>query len=143
MNQEESKSFLIEINRAESEQRDKTQNRRENRRVSVRAEAILHRVDRHGLTRQPIEASLRDIGTTGAGLLANEQIQLGTVWRCEFLKADHVIGSQCIRIRYCEPVNGSGYLIGGLFVIDPAIPYLLDVEDDLTKLCNDEVHDAA
>lgn len=139
MTADESKSLLIELDRVESLQKSaaKAENRREYPRASVRAEVILHRTDRTGLDRAPIEAALRDIGVAGAGLLTNEPVRIGSTWRCEFLKDGHVIGTQCFLVRYCDPVAGGAFLIGGSFVVDTAVLYLLDVENKL-NLASDE-----
>jgi hypothetical protein len=100
------------------------------RRFPVRGDATLESLDASRLVRLPITVMLRDISRGGTGFICDRALTPGSVWRVGFNHKGFQIGSQPIVIRFCREVQDGLYLIGGQFVIEPAVMIMLGVNEE-------------
>jgi len=125
----DSSTLLDELSRLEpSAPRNVAEELRAWPRVPVRAAAELYPIAATCLDRAPLEVALRDLSWDGLGMLSNVPLEAGSRWRCSFLRDGHAIGHQPIGIVYCRTLSDGIYHVGGQFVLDCGIAYLLGAD---------------
>lgn len=101
--------------------------KRQFHRFVVRGEAELVNVDHTDTKPITLPVQIRDVGLGGMGFVSQIPLEVGSVWRVNFLQSGHVIGTQPILIRHSRTVNDALHLIGGQFVIETGILCILGV----------------
>lgn len=100
---------------------------RQFRRHVVRGEARLFPADGRAIDCRPIDVQLRDVARGGLGLLCQQPLAAGSVWRIEFLQHGHAIAEQTVSIRHCREIGGGIYLCGSQFIASAGLLTLLGV----------------
>jgi len=99
------------------------------RRFSVRAQAQLESVHSWSDAPERVSAMVRNISRGGVGFVAERSMPLGSVWRMAFERKGRQVGSQLIVVLYCRQIHEGTYMIGGQFIVEPALMLMLGVED--------------
>lgn len=102
--------------------------KRQFQRFVVRGDAELVSVDHTNTKPVVVPVQIRDIGLGGIGFVSQIPLDVGSVWRVNFLQHGHVIGTQPILVRHSRPVRDALYLIGGQFVVETGLLCLLGVD---------------
>ena len=109
------------------DQRGQYDAKRQFKRFPVRADAELVDVDTRGMSREPIAVMLRDVSRGGMGLVTQQKLDVGSIWRLDLLRDHFVIGQQSIIIRHCSQVGAGVYLAGAQVVVDSGLMTLMGV----------------
>jgi len=105
-------------------------------RKSLRGEAILQTLEDGSLEVTNLRVQLRDISIGGLGFLTNQPIEIGTLWRVQFLIHNYVVGQKTIIIRHCREISDGAFLCGGQFAMDPGLLQTLGI--DPASLCEND-----
>lgn len=97
----------------------------------IRGEGKLEPLNDHYNLGSVHHVMLQDIGRTGAMFETDQPIELNSTWRLRILHRGYQVAAIPVVIRYCRS-SGAGYLVGGLFTVEPFIMSYLGVpEHDL------------
>lgn len=105
------------------------QRKRAFKRFVIRGEATLEPVDTAVAPLVNPRVMLRDISRGSVGVLCQQYLDPGTVWRLAFEHHAHRVGTQPIVVRYCRLVQDGLYLVGGQFVIEPYLMVAAGVDE--------------
>ncbi len=98
-------------------------------RFEVRGDATLEPIEKGHVESPCIRVQLRDISRGGIGFISNQFIDPGTVWRVRFEYQSELIGTQPAVVRYCRLTSENMYIVGGQFVVEPAMMMLQGVPE--------------
>jgi len=99
------------------------------KRFSIRGEARIEPVHELSIEPTPAKVVLRDISRGGVGFLAEQCLEIGSVWRMAFFNHGRQVGTQVFVIRFCRLVQEGLFLVGGVFAIEPHIMIMLGVNE--------------
>jgi len=105
------------------------------KRFSIRGEARLEPVHEAFIDSAPSKVHLRDISRGGVGFLAEQFLEVGSVWRLAFTHHGRQVGTQVVIVRFCRLVQDGLFLVGGVFTVEPYLMVMLGVEE--TELSED------
>lgn len=99
------------------------------RRFSVRAQARLEPVEGRSGELESVAAMMRNVSRGGVGVVAERPLPLGSVWRITFERKGRQVGSHLIVVLYCRRIQEGAYMLGGQFIVEPALLLMLGVDD--------------
>lgn len=71
---------------------------------------------------------LRNIGRSGIGFVASQDLPRHTLWTISFLQADYVVAEQSVQIRHAHQIEKDVYFYGAQFTVNEGLLSLLGIQ---------------
>lgn len=120
--------LLDELEKLESLRDDISgHHRRRDLRFVVRGNANLINLNPHRNQNIPTDAMLRDISRGGVGFLTDRSLDVGSVWRMQFIQQNYGIGETDVIIRFTREIEKHVHIVGCQICMQSGLLYLMGV----------------